>query len=83
MVTMSLRSSATQSAYSVPKVLTGYNRFGADADVSCRSLQLVAGLVGLGGLIAFVSHSVIVGFTAAAAVLINGHETIRASVERT
>lgn len=33
-------------------------------------IQLVAGLVGLGALIAFVSHSVIVGFTAAAAVLI-------------
>lgn len=33
-------------------------------------LQLVAGLAGLGGLIAFISHSVIVGFTAAAAVLI-------------
>ncbi|TMV05729.1 SulP family inorganic anion transporter [Ruegeria sediminis] len=47
------------------------------------ALQLVAGLVGLGGLIAFVSHSVIVGFTAAAAVLINGPETIRTSVERT
>ncbi|WP_347919219.1 SulP family inorganic anion transporter [Paracoccus marcusii] len=33
-------------------------------------MQLVAGLAGLGALIAFVSHSVIVGFTAAAAVLI-------------
>ena len=33
-------------------------------------LQLAAGLAGLGGLIAFISHSVIVGFTAAAAVLI-------------
>ncbi|WP_417210410.1 SulP family inorganic anion transporter [Antarctobacter sp.] len=33
-------------------------------------LQLGAGLAGLGGLIAFISHSVIVGFTAAAAVLI-------------
>ncbi|WP_341864217.1 SulP family inorganic anion transporter [Gymnodinialimonas sp. 57CJ19] len=33
-------------------------------------LQLTAGLAGLGGLIAFISHSVIVGFTAAAAVLI-------------
>ncbi|WCR10712.1 SulP family inorganic anion transporter [Paracoccus stylophorae] len=33
-------------------------------------LQLSAGLAGLGGLIAFISHSVIVGFTAAAAVLI-------------
>lgn len=33
-------------------------------------IQLIAGLAGLGALIAFVSHSVIVGFTAAAAVLI-------------
>lgn len=33
-------------------------------------LQLISGLVGLGGLIAFVSHSIIVGFTAAAAFLI-------------
>lgn len=33
-------------------------------------LQLIAGLAGLGALIAFVSHSVIVGFTAAAALLI-------------
>ncbi len=33
-------------------------------------LQLAAGLAGLGGLISFISHSVIVGFTAAAAVLI-------------
>ncbi|EKE43221.1 putative high affinity sulfate transporter (SulP) [Oceaniovalibus guishaninsula JLT2003] len=33
-------------------------------------LQLAAGLAGLGGLITFISHSVIVGFTAAAAVLI-------------
>jgi SulP family sulfate permease len=33
-------------------------------------LQLAAGLAGLGGLIAFISHSVIVGFTGAAAVLI-------------
>ncbi|WP_299477142.1 SulP family inorganic anion transporter [uncultured Paracoccus sp.] len=33
-------------------------------------LQLAAGLAGLGSLIAFISHSVIVGFTAAAAVLI-------------
>lgn len=33
-------------------------------------LQLISGMVGLGGLIAFVSHSVIVGFTAAAAFLI-------------
>ena len=33
-------------------------------------MQLIAGLAGLGALIAFVSHSVIVGFTAAAAVLI-------------
>lgn len=33
-------------------------------------MQLMAGLAGLGALIAFVSHSVIVGFTAAAAVLI-------------
>ena len=33
-------------------------------------LQLISGIVGLGGLIAFVSHSVIVGFTAAAAFLI-------------
>lgn len=33
-------------------------------------LQLAAGLAGLGGLIAFISHSVIAGFTAAAAVLI-------------
>ncbi|MDQ2094929.1 SulP family inorganic anion transporter [Rhodalgimonas zhirmunskyi] len=33
-------------------------------------LQLAAGIAGLGGLIAFISHSVIVGFTAAAAVLI-------------
>ena len=34
------------------------------------ALQLLAGLAGLGGLIAFVSHSVIIGFTAAAALLI-------------
>ncbi|WP_421907528.1 SulP family inorganic anion transporter [Mameliella sp.] len=34
------------------------------------TLQLLAGLAGLGGLIAFVSHSVIIGFTAAAALLI-------------
>lgn len=33
-------------------------------------MQLIAGLAGLGALIAFVSHSVIVGFTAAAAVMI-------------
>lgn len=33
-------------------------------------IQLAAGLCGLGELIAFISHSVIVGFTAAAAVLI-------------
>lgn len=33
-------------------------------------LQLAAGLAGLGALIAFVSHSVIIGFTAAAALLI-------------
>ncbi len=33
-------------------------------------LQLAAGMAGLGGLIAFISHSVIVGFTAAASVLI-------------
>ncbi len=33
-------------------------------------IQLFAGLAGLGALIAFVSHSVIVGFTAAAALLI-------------
>ncbi|MGH1466112.1 MAG: SulP family inorganic anion transporter [Cognatishimia sp.] len=33
-------------------------------------LQLIAGLVGLGGLISFVSHSVIIGFTAVAALLI-------------
>lgn len=33
-------------------------------------LQLLAGLTGLGALIAFVSHSVIVGFTAAAAIII-------------
>lgn len=33
-------------------------------------LQFGAGLAGLGGLISFISHSVIVGFTAAAAVLI-------------
>ena len=33
-------------------------------------LQLISGIVGLGGLNAFVSHSVIVGFTAAAAFLI-------------
>lgn len=34
------------------------------------ALQLAAGLAGLGSLIAFISHSVIVGFTSAAAVLI-------------
>ncbi len=34
------------------------------------ALQLTAGLAGLGGLISYISHSVIVGFTAAAAVLI-------------
>lgn len=33
-------------------------------------MQLAAGLAGLGALIAFVSHSVLVGFTAAAALLI-------------
>ncbi|WP_323765758.1 SulP family inorganic anion transporter [Marinovum sp.] len=33
-------------------------------------IQLAAGLARLGGLIAFISHSVIVGFTAAAAILI-------------
>lgn len=33
-------------------------------------MQLISGLAGLGALIAFVSHSVIVGFTAAAALLI-------------
>ncbi|TNF22588.1 MAG: SulP family inorganic anion transporter [Rhodobacteraceae bacterium] len=33
-------------------------------------VQLAAGLARLGGLIAFISHSVIVGFTAAAAILI-------------
>ncbi len=33
-------------------------------------LQIVAGVARLGGLIAFISHSVIVGFTAAAALLI-------------
>lgn len=37
-------------------------------------LQCVAGLAGLGGLIAFVSHSVIVGFTAAAALLIGASQ---------
>jgi hypothetical protein len=37
-------------------------------------LQLVAGIAGLGGLIAFVSHSVIVGFTAAAALLIGASQ---------
>lgn len=34
------------------------------------AMQLIAGFAGLGALIAFVSHSVIVGFTAAAALLI-------------
>ncbi len=34
------------------------------------ALQLIAGLMRLGGLISFVSHSVIVGFTAVAALLI-------------
>ncbi|WP_417601482.1 SulP family inorganic anion transporter [Pararhodobacter oceanensis] len=34
------------------------------------ALQLLAGLAGMGGLIAFVSHSVVIGFTAAAALLI-------------
>lgn len=34
-------------------------------------MQLIAGMAGLGALIAFVSHSVILGFTAAAAVLIS------------
>lgn len=38
-------------------------------------IQLIAGLAGLGALIAFVSHSVIVGFTAAAAVLIAVSQT--------
>lgn len=37
-------------------------------------LQFGAGLAGLGGLIAFVSHSVIVGFTAAAALLIGASQ---------
>mgnify|MGYP001947507826 CR=1 FL=1 len=34
------------------------------------AIQLLAGLIGLGTVLSFVSHSVIVGFTAAAAVLI-------------
>ena len=34
------------------------------------AIQLLAGLIGLGAVLSFVSHSVIVGFTAAAAVLI-------------
>ncbi|SET99570.1 SulP family inorganic anion transporter [Paracoccus homiensis] len=57
------------STYAVPGTET-YIAMALTVTVMVGMIQLAAGLARLGGLIAFISHSVIVGFTAAAAILI-------------
>lgn len=60
---------ATLSALSAPGTET-YIALALAVTIMVGVMQLAAGLARLGGLIAFISHSVIVGFTAAAAILI-------------
>lgn len=57
------------SAHAAPGSGT-YITLALTVTVMVGTFQLAAGLARLGGLIAFISHSVIVGFTAAAAILI-------------
>lgn len=59
----------TISAQATPGTET-YIALALAVTVMVGVVQLAAGLARLGGLIAFISHSVIVGFTAAAAILI-------------
>ncbi len=60
---------ATLSPFAAPGTET-YILLALTLTFMVGALQLLAGLAGLGALISFVSHSVIVGFTAAAALLI-------------
>ncbi|AXI49275.1 SulP family inorganic anion transporter (plasmid) [Sulfitobacter sp. SK012] len=60
---------ATLSEFALPGTET-YIALALTLTFMVGVLQFASGLAGLGGLISFVSHSVIIGFTAAAALLI-------------